>query len=294
MREVVESVRTTKTFFNLMKGNRARIWTTLGGGVLIFVIWQLALVLVTLFVPAIHSMLLTHEAVGAREEAFGISILLLAGFGPAFIVLILWRKLMERRSARSLITSKPHIRWPLVLVGALVVGVLGLGLTFAFDPDSVAQVKERANRFTAVDWMMLSLAYGVGIGVQASFEEVYFRGWLLQHISRFMPSALGAILATSLVFSLAHIGHPGWATYVVTFVLGGAYGWSAWRLQGLEAAMGAHIGNNMVGALLTGQMITGNSPTMDLPQAGVYAVYVLGFLLFVEVWARFFEKPSRA
>ena len=280
-------------FLDTMKANRAGVWTTLLGGILIFVIWQMSLVLVALYVPVVQKVLLGRGTIAPQDEALGVGLLLLAGFGPAFGVMILWRRLMERRPILTLLTARPKFRWALALTSAVVVGVMGLGLTLAFDPDSVVQIQGRLARFSVQDWLTLGFAYGLGICVQASFEEVYVRGWLLQHLSRLIPSAIGAIVATAILFSALHYGHPGWATYVAALVFGLAYGWSVWRLNGLEAAIGAHVSNNLIGALLTGQMLSGNPPVMDQAQILLYALYVLGFLLFVEVWARVVEKPSR-
>lgn len=295
MNEIDNAKQPNALFLTLMKGNRAGLWTTIGGGVLIFVIWQMALVLLAVNVPLVKSFLLDGDtAASASDEALGMGLLLVGGFGPAFIVMLLWRKLMERRRIKSLVTALARIRWRLMAASALIVGVMGLAITLPFDPESLNQINARLARFSVQDWMLLAGAYGIGIFIQATFEELYVRGWLLQHISRFIPNALGAIVTTSLIFSAMHVGHPGWATYVVTLILGLAYGWSALRLNGLEAAMGAHIANNLVGALLTGQMISGNPPTMDGQDFALYGVYVLGFLVFVEAWARFLEKPSRA
>jgi uncharacterized protein len=285
----------TTNFLDLMKGNRAKLWSSLGGGVLIFVVWQLALVLVALnFAPARDLLMSKGEVLSSSQEAIGIIILLLGGFGPAFVVVLAWRKVMERRAFVSLFTGVPRFRWVLLFASAFAVCALALTLTFVFDRDSVGQINDRLARFSVRDWLILLAAYGVGITVQASFEEVYVRGWLLQHIARFMPNAFAAIVTTAIIFSALHFGHPGYATYVAALIFGLAYGWSALRLNGLEAAMGAHIANNLVGALLTGQMVSGNPPTMDGAQVVLYAAYVLGFLGFVEVWARLVEKPSRA
>lgn len=282
-------------FLTSLKGNRAGVWTTIGGGMLIFVIWQMALVVVTVSFPLVGALLLNGETqASAKDEAKGMALLLLGGFGPAFIVMMAWRKMMERRRVGSLFTASSHFRWRLVGTSILVVGLLGLAVTLPFDPESVMQIEARLVRFSAQDWLMLIGAYGIGIIVQATFEEVYVRGWLLQHLSRFLPNAIVAILATSVIFSALHLGHPGWATYVATFSIGLAFGWSALRLNGLEAAIGAHIANNLIGALLAGQMLTGNAPNMDGKDFALYGVYILGFLAFVEVWARFCEKPSRA
>jgi membrane protease YdiL (CAAX protease family) len=294
MGDATSSLTVTGSFLDVMKANRAGVLTTLSGGILIFVIWQLALVFVTLSSPLVQSLIVAGEVESsAQHEATGVILFLLAGFGPAFVVTLLWRKLMERQDIATLFTGFPRFRWTLALASAAVVGALGLGLTLAFDSESVSQIGSRLARFSGLDWLMLSLAYGLGIGIQATFEEVFLRGWLLQHVRRFVPSALGAIVATAIIFSALHYGHPGWATYVAALIFGLAYGWSALRLNGLEAAMGAHIANNLIAALLTGQMVTGNAPSMDLAQFALYGLYVLGFLFFVELWARFGANPSR-
>ena len=295
MNETHLDVSKTSAFLILLKGNRTGVWTTIGGGVLIFVIWQVALVALTLGFPVVATLLIDGDILAsAKDEAAGMALLLVGGFGPPFLVMMAWRKFMEHRRVGSLFTANAAFRWQLVLLSTVVVGGFGLAITLPFDPESVAQITDRMARFSAQDWFMLIGVYGIGIFIQASFEEVYVRGWLLQHLSRFLPNALVAILTTSVIFSALHIGHPGWATYVATFAMGLAFGYSAWRLNGLEAAMGAHIANNLVGALLAGQMISGNAPTMDAGEFALYALYILGFLLFVELWARFGERPSRA
>jgi uncharacterized protein len=280
-------------FLRVLRGNRTGVWTAIGGGVLIFVVWQLALVTVALASPLVRGMLIDGETMAsAKDEGTAMALLLIGGFAPAFLVMLAWRKFTERKRVVSLF-SVERFRWRLVWLSALVVGVFGLAITLPFDPESVAQIKERLARFSVQDWLLLTAIYSVGIFVQASFEEVFVRGWLLQQLSRCISNALVAILVTSLIFSALHLGHPGWATYVATLLMGLAFGWSAWRLGGLEAAMGAHFANNLVAALLTGQMVSGNAPTMDAAAFALYALYILGFLLFVEAWARFGGKLSR-
>jgi uncharacterized protein len=282
-------------FWKLMQGNRAGRWTTVGGGILIFVIWQAAIMLVALKVPLVTA-IVTNQAgkLSASDEAMGMFVLLVGGFGPGFLALLAWRKLMERRGIQSVFTGVRRIRWSIVLTSALCVGGIGLGLTLGLDPAGSAYISARAASFSSRDWLILCCAYGIGISIQATFEEVYVRGWLLQHVARFVPNAIGVVVVTALVFMAIHVGHPGWATYVATLLFGLAFGWSAIRLNGLEAAIGAHVANNLTGALLGGAMISGNAPTMSASDFALYAAYVLGFLVFVEVWARFLAKPSRA
>jgi uncharacterized protein len=281
-------------FLSLMKGNRAGVWTTIGGGVLIFVIWQAGIVLLALTVPMVRAIVTNQAGVlSASDEAIGMFLLLAGGFAPGLLTLLAWRKLMERRAIKTLIAPSSRIRWGLMALSALVVGGLGLALTLTLDPAGTGDILARVDRFSLQEWALLVVAYGVAISIQAGFEEVFVRGWLMQQVARFVPSALGVVAITALIFSILHTGHPGWATYVASGLFGLAFGWSAVRLNGLEAAIGAHIANNLTGALLAGQMMTGNAATMGPRDFALYAAYVLGFLLFVEVWARFGGKASR-
>lgn len=274
-------------FFTLMLANRARFWKTIFGAVLIVLVWQQS------FVVLVSLATMPTSTVLAHHEAWFVTTRLLAGFAPALMLILLWRRVVEGLATKTLVTAMAFFRWRLAIVSGLVVGSFGLALTLIFDPHSTAAIKDRVARFSATDWLLLTGAYGFGILVQASFEEVLVRGWLLQHVRRFIPNALGVILITSVLFAAVHFRHHGWATYLVTFTFGLAFGWSVWRLNGLEAAIGAHVGNNLVGALLAGQMMTGNPTAMDSTQFIQLGAYVLGFLLFIEVWVRFFENPSR-
>jgi uncharacterized protein len=281
-------------FLTLMHANRAKVWTTIGGGILIFIIWQAGIVTVALNVPLVRAIVSKQvETLSAIDEALGMFALLAGGFGPGFLALLAWRKLMERRGVKSVFTSAARIRWPLLLTSFALVGGLGLGLTLGLDPKGSGDIAARVTRFTPREWLLLTVAYGIGIAIQATFEEVYVRGWLLQHVARFVPNAIGVVVVTALVFMVIHIGHPGWATYVAALLFGLAFGWSAIRLNGLEAAIGAHVANNLTGALLSGAMVTGNAASMSTSDFALYAAYVLGFLVFVEVWARFLGNPSR-
>lgn len=283
----------TPAFASIMKGNRAGLWATLLGAVLIFVCWQAPLILLALYLPdAIAFLGLRAGFETANEEALTMLTFLLMGFGPGFCVLLAWRKFMEKRAISTLFTAHAHFRWRYMAVACGFMILFGLGLTFGLDKQGSADIMVRVRKFELGDWVVLTLAYGVGITIQATFEEVLVRGWMLQHIARVIPNILGALITTSVTFSVLHIGHAGWATYFATLIFGLAFGWSAIRLNGLEAAIGAHIGNNLLAALFAGQMISGNPTTMNLSEMAMFGIYVLGFLGLVEGFARLDAKLS--
>lgn len=281
-------------FIQTMKANRAGLLATLGGGALIFVIWQFALILLGISLPEIVSVFggrAGFETPG--QEAYTMLVFLVFGFGPGLCALLAWRKWMERLAAKTLFTARAQFRWALMAAACGFMIIWGLGLTLLLDDIGTADIMARVRKFAPFDWAMLALAYGAGIAVQATFEEVLVRGWLLQQMARIIPSVAGAIVSTSILFSVLHIGHAGWATYVATLFFGLAFGWSAYRLNGLEAAIGAHIGNNLVAALFAGQMLTGNPEAMSPTDMMLFGLYVLGFLALVEGWARLVPAPSR-
>lgn len=281
-------------FLQVMRGNRSKTWRTIAGGIGIFLVWQISIVILALFFEPLRHMLLTKDgAFSASQEAKGAFALMVGGFGPAFLALMAWRKYVERAPIKTLFTGAPQFRWALAIGAAFAVVALSYATSAAFDQESMGPFEARMAQFTAKDWLLLAGVYLAGTLVQSTFEEVYIRGWLLQHVQRFIAHGLIAVLVTAVIFSLLHIGHPGWATYVVTFAMGLAFGFSAWRLNGLEAAIGGHVANNFMSALLLGTMVGGNPAEMDLMQGLAYALYLLGFLGFVEAWARFSPSPAR-
>ena len=281
-------------FLQVMRGNRSKTWRTIAGGVGIFLVWQLSIVILALFYEPLRIMILIKDAeFSALDEAQGAFALMVGGFAPAFLVLVAWRKLVEREPIKTLFTGASKFRWPLATSAAFAVVVLSYVTSAAFDQESMGPFEARMAQFSPSDWLLLAAVYLAGTFVQSTFEEVYIRGWLLQHVQRFIALGLVAVLVTAVIFSILHIGHPGWATYVVTFFMGSAFGYSAWRLNGLEAAIGGHIANNFMSALLLGTIVGGNPAEMELMQGFAYALYLLGFLGFVEAWARFGPSPAR-
>ena len=262
---------------------RRSMGITILAGISIFVVWQLSLLQLQYVA---HFFQLQNLAQGAPREAALALLVMVGGFAPAYLVLIAWRLRGEKRPVLSLFTAQRQFRWGLTLAAGGAMIALSFVCSALVDSDSLDPFSERLAAFSLSDWMMLALAYGVGAAVQASFEEVFVRGWLLQHIAPMFGHPFWAVLITSLVFCALHFGAPGWFTYALTFAMGLAFGYSVVRLKGLEAAIGAHVGNNFVSALFIGAMVSGNPETISVQEGLAYGLYLVGFLGFVEVWAR--------
>jgi uncharacterized protein len=67
-------------------------------------------------------------------------------------------------------------------------------------------------------------------------EEIFFRGFLLQGVARYLGFWPAAVI-TSALFAFAHIF---WQFFLPIFVLGLAFSWLFWRTGSLWAAIAAH------------------------------------------------------
>lgn len=87
--------------------------------------------------------------------------------------------------------------------------------------------------------------------LQAIGEEVFFRGYLLQALGTITRSPWLAIIASALFFAFFH-GGQNLALFLSRFAFGLLGGWLVHRTGGLEAAVGAHVVNNLFAWTLAG------------------------------------------
>lgn len=281
-------------FLHVMRGNQSKTWRTIAGGVGILLLWQIGCTLLIYNVDPLYRVYFQRGSLfTVADEAIAAFAMMVIGFGPPFLALIAWRKFVEHLPIRTLFTGSRQFRWSLAVAAAAAVALSSYVSSALFDQGSLGPFEERMVRFSWQDWLLLTSVYSLGVLVQSTFEEVFVRGWLLQQLSRFLAHSFVAILVTTATFSILHFGHVGWATLVVSFAIGLIFGYSAWRLNGLEAAIGGHIANNFLSALLLGTLVGGNPTDLDIMEGVAYAVYLLGFLGFVEAWARFGPSPAR-
>ncbi|MFM7739755.1 MAG: lysostaphin resistance A-like protein, partial [Planctomycetota bacterium] len=80
----------------------------------------------------------------------------------------------------------------------------------------------------------------------AAFEELAFRGFILSGMQR-MKSSLGAVIASSFFFALAH---AVFQQSVLAFVAGLIFGVIAWRTQSILPCIACHAMHNSMSILL--------------------------------------------
>lgn len=92
-------------------------------------------------------------------------------------------------------------------------------------------------------WIVVLVAV-VLVPLQATAEEVFFRGYLAQTIGGWLKHPLFAILLPVPLFTIGH-QYDVWGLIDVS-VFAVVAGWLTWRTGGLEASIVAHVVNNTV------------------------------------------------
>lgn len=90
---------------------------------------------------------------------------------------------------------------------------------------------------------------------QTSFEELFFRGYLMQALGAYFNKPLWPILLTAFLFAIMHIQNPEVGKYGFWVMLpyymgfGLLLGYITFKDASLEIALGAHAANNMFSAV---------------------------------------------
>jgi len=200
----------------------------------------------------------------------------LAGLG-AFYFLV---KPLHQRNFLQTVTGSSSIRWNRFMVSALIWTLFSAAYLFIYkglDPSMF-----RMNN-TSVTLLYLAVLSMTLIPFQATFEEVIFRGYLMQGFSylaggesrnpikriivAFAGRMMFPLLMTSLLFSLMHAWNPeikeyGFFTMMPQYLLFGLlFGVITILDDGIEIAAGAHAANNIFLSI----MVTNASSTLQTP-----------------------------
>jgi membrane protease YdiL (CAAX protease family) len=195
---------------------------------------------------------------GAPTDSMGLLALLLLPFPCVGLVVLAWVRLVERRPLATIglagAGARPFLRGlaiGIVTAFAVVAAIWAVG---AVDERGYARALASPDALLAIGLLLL------GFVVQASVEEVLFRGWLLSALARKVPLAI-AVALSSLVFMFLHYAPQQHPVVTINMFLFAAFT-CAWaiRAEHIWGAMGWHAGWNWL--LATG---------FELPVTGIDA-----------------------
>jgi hypothetical protein len=163
----------------------------------------------------------------------------------AFFLLI---KPFNERTIVQTINGTGSVRWKRFFISALVWSLLSalyMIVYFKYDPSNF---NINNNTFSLIYLAVISMLF---IPFQALFEEVLFRGYLMQGFAVMVRNRWFPLLMTSVLFGLMHAPNPevknfGFFTMMPLYIMFGiVFGITAIMDDGIEVAMGAHTANNI-------------------------------------------------
>lgn len=204
-------------------------------------------------------------------EAMGINLnvgfaLTVFPFILAFIAIIALVKPLHERNFSTVLNGGRKTRWGRIFFSALVwiaISLVWMIYSLKTDPGNF-----RLNN-TTNSLIVLAVLALVMIPFQAAFEEILFRGYLMQGIAVWTRNRWLPILITSVLFGLMHGLNPevkqyGFLTMMPQYIFFGlVFAVLTMFDDGIEVAIGAHAANNIfLSVLVTHSDMALQTPAM--------------------------------
>ncbi|BDH79670.1 MAG TPA: CPBP family intramembrane metalloprotease [Methanothermobacter sp.] len=169
----------------------------------------------------------------------------------AFLILLLFfcMVLIHGRDFRSVLTAHERLQWYRIFKGFFVwFAMLLLSLSFSL-PDPNIKFTFDAAAYPFLFIISLTIFF------QAGFEEIFFRGYLLQALNLSVRRPWLAILISSVIFAIGHWGNQltlmgNLNIFIDTFIFALVVAVITVLEDGVETAIGIHTANNMFCALI--------------------------------------------
>jgi len=176
--------------------------------------------------------------------------LIIISFIFGLLTLIIGVKYIHRRTFKSLVTSRNLIDWKRFWFAFFTWGIIAVILTIVgifMSPENYIWNFKPIPFFTLLAVSFLFLPF------QTTFEELLFRGYLMQGIGTVVKNRWFPLIFTSVCFGLLHGANPeveklGAISMVFYIGTGFFYGIITLMDEGTELALGLHAINNIIAA----------------------------------------------
>jgi len=234
-------------------------------------------------------------------------ILMLFPFIASLVAFILLVKPLNGRKIKTIINGTSVIRWNHFFISGFVWLLLSMVYLFVYLKADPSNFVLNNATLSLVVLTIVSLAF---IPFQAAFEEVLFRGYLMQGFAVMVRNRWFPLIMTSVMFGLMHSLNPevkdyGFLTMMPQyFVFGLVFGITTILDDGIEASMGAHAANNIflcvmvtnrssalqTDALFTQLKMVPWTELAGLAMSGVLFIFILSKIFRWGKFSLIFEK----
>ena len=159
---------------------------------------------------------------------------------------------LHQRSILSLTTSRKKVDFGRIFFSlglVVLLTIFGFAISYYMDSSNIVW------NFKPLPFAILLIISLILFPFQIGFEEYLFRGYLMQQIGIVVRNRWFPLIATSVIFGLFHSANPevaemGYGTMVFYIGTGLLLGMMTLMDEGMELALGFHLGNNLMAALL--------------------------------------------
>jgi len=230
--------------------------------------------------------------------------LMLLPFVVGLLFLYISIRFIHKKKWKWVITSRESIDWKRFFFGAIVWGLM----IVAFKILSIFVYEDAMVwNFNPIPFFILVVISFILIPLQTTFEEVIFRGYLMQAFGMLVGNRWFPLLFTSIVFGLLHIANPeieklGYTSLILYVGSGLLFGMITLLDEGTELVLGMHAVNNIVAAFLIttdwtvfqtdALYLDTSEPNLQLEFIGFTVLFVLILVIFQKKykWNHWKEK----
>lgn len=187
----------------------------------------------------------------ALQTNGGLALMILSfGFGMAALLWCI--RYIHGKKIISVITARPRIDLKKIFFAAGVWSLLSL-LGFLLQFIS-ANPEELVFQFEPVNFFILLLISLTLLPIQTSFEELLFRGYLMQWSAYLFQYRWVAVALTGILFGIMHGANPEtemglWIVMPQYILMGLLLSYITVKDDGMELALGLHMANNILAAI---------------------------------------------
>jgi hypothetical protein len=214
----------------------------------------------------------------------------------SFLIFYCFSRFIHHKTIMNLINTASRLNWMRMLKGAGFWSII-MGSAILVD---VLINHSSVKLSLDIPFLTLLIISLIIFSIQASFEEIFFRGYLMQGIGLLTRKPFLPLLFTSVIFAIGHFWNgenfaTGLAAVFNMFIFGMVLGIITLGENSLETAIGAHIANNILVTTLVNGMDFGDLPslfTMGLEPSVGLPYFVLPFILLAVVFWKKSDKLS--
>ena len=176
----------------------------------------------------------------------------LIGFVIFLAGLFLWVKYVHDQPIKALTTTRKKVDWSRFWFAFILVAAFNIIITLF---DYYSNPEDYSLNFQLEPFLYLVLISVFLIPIQTSFEEYFFRGYLMQGIGILVRNKWIPLVLTSVIFGGLHYFNPEvtkLGNIIMIYYIGTGFMLGIMTLmdEGLELALGFHAANNLITALL--------------------------------------------